>query len=57
MHHTGHTYIHVLEMAILRILYAIIMKQQEYDDYYDYCFPSIFTENWLQTCQTALKFV
>ena len=54
MHHTGHTYIHVLEMVILRILYAIIVKQQEYQEY---CFPSIFIEDWLQTCQTALKCV
>ena len=38
---------------MLQILYAIIVKQQ-YHDCRDFCLHSIFTENWLPTCQTVL---
>ena len=27
----------------------------DYYEYHDYCFHYIFTENWLQKCQTNLK--
>ena len=35
----------------------MIIVEQEYHDYYDNCFHSVFTENWLQMCQTVLKHV
>ena len=39
---------------MLKISYTIIVKQ-EYHDNHDYCFHSIFTENYIQMCQTVLK--